>query len=181
MELFYLLMNDHLYILRHHCLTASSTHPSKCTSVLCILFTLTRTAYYLGFFDFLQAGKFTTSQPFDPNIYLAVTNMQADTLVNPTCFKIHIKCLKTDPFPMRATSMWAEAVAVFTQWQPLVPSWPCVALPQSHCSAMMMPFSLAALVFISALYLTLGRLSWLVFWGQLSHQRSHNSCFQKSP
>ena len=154
------------------CLSDSLLHSSNklyLSATVCILFTLTRVAYYLGFFDFLCAGKFTTSQPFDPSIYLAVINMQADTLVNPTCFKIHIKCLKTDPFPMGSTSMWALAVPVFTQWQPLVTSWPCVALPQSHCSAIMMPFSLPALVFISALYLTLGRLSWLVFWGQVSH------------
>ncbi len=52
----------------------------------------------LGFFGFLRAGEFTTSQPFDPSIHLAVSDVQADTLVNPTCFKIRIKCSKTDPF-----------------------------------------------------------------------------------
>ena len=54
----------------------------------------------LGFFSFLQADKFTTSQPFDPSIHLAVSDTQADPLMNPTCFKIRIKCLKTDPFQM---------------------------------------------------------------------------------
>ena len=52
---------------------------------------MTRAACYLGFFDFLRAGKFTTSLPFDLSIYLAVSNMQANTLVNPTWFKIQYR------------------------------------------------------------------------------------------
>ena len=40
----------------------------------------------LGFFGFL------------PSIHLAVSDVQADTLVNPTCFKIRTKSSKTDPF-----------------------------------------------------------------------------------
>ena len=52
----------------------------------------------LGFFGFLRAGEFTSSCPFDPSIHLTVSDVQADTLVNPTCFKICIKCSKTDPF-----------------------------------------------------------------------------------
>ena len=54
----------------------------------------------LGFFGFLWAGEFTASQPFDPSIHLAVSEVQANTLVNPTCFKIRIKCSKTDSFQM---------------------------------------------------------------------------------
>ena len=54
----------------------------------------------LGFFGFLRAGEFTTSQPFDPTNHLAVSDMQADMLVNPTCFRIRIKCSKTDLFRM---------------------------------------------------------------------------------
>ena len=54
----------------------------------------------LGFFGFLRVGEFTTSRPFDPSIHLAVSDVQAHTLVNPTCFKIRIKCSKTDPFQM---------------------------------------------------------------------------------
>ena len=52
----------------------------------------------LGFFGFLRAGEFTTNSPFDPNIHLGVSDVQADTLQDPTCFQIHIKCSKTDPF-----------------------------------------------------------------------------------
>ena len=31
---------------------------------------------------------------------MTVDYLQADSLVNPTCFKVHIKCSKTDPFCM---------------------------------------------------------------------------------
>ena len=40
----------------------------------------------LGFFGFLRAGKFTTNSSFDPSIHLAVSDIQADALVDPTCF-----------------------------------------------------------------------------------------------
>lgn len=52
----------------------------------------------LGFFGFLRAGEFTSNSPFDPNVHLGVSDVQADTLQDPTCFQIHIKCSKTDPF-----------------------------------------------------------------------------------
>ena len=51
----------------------------------------------LGFFGFLRAGEFTTNSPFDPSIHLSVGDVQADSLVDPTCFRVHIKCSKTDP------------------------------------------------------------------------------------
>ena len=54
----------------------------------------------IGFFGFLRAGEFTTNPPFDPSIHLAVSGVQADALLDPSCFKIHIKCSKTDPFRM---------------------------------------------------------------------------------
>ena len=52
----------------------------------------------LGFFGFLRAGEFTTHSAFDPSIHLAVTDIQADALVDPTCFQVHIKSSKTDRF-----------------------------------------------------------------------------------
>ena len=55
-------------------------------------------AYCLGFFGFLCAGEFTTNSPFDPNIHLGVSDVQAHFLQDPTCFQIHIKCSKTNPF-----------------------------------------------------------------------------------
>ena len=53
-----------------------------------------------GFFGFLRAGEFTVNSVFDPTTYLYMTvdDLQADSLVNPSCFKVHIKCSKTDPF-----------------------------------------------------------------------------------
>ena len=54
----------------------------------------------LSCFGFLRAGEFTTNSPFDPNIHLGVSDVQADTLQDPTCFQIFIKCSKTDPFPV---------------------------------------------------------------------------------
>ena len=58
------------------------------------------TACCIGFFGFLHAGEFTTNPPFDPSIHLAVSNVQADALVDPSFFKIHVRCSKTDPFRM---------------------------------------------------------------------------------
>ena len=52
----------------------------------------------LGFCGFLRAGEFTVNSPFNPDIHLAVSDVQADSLVNPSSFRIHIKCSKTDPF-----------------------------------------------------------------------------------
>ena len=54
----------------------------------------------LGFFGFLRAGEFTVNSAFQPSIHMTVADLQADSLVNPTCFKVHIKCSKTDPFRM---------------------------------------------------------------------------------
>ena len=54
----------------------------------------------LGFFGFLQAGEFTFNSAFDPNTHMTVDDLQADSLVHPSCLKVHIKCSKTDPFHM---------------------------------------------------------------------------------
>ena len=52
----------------------------------------------LGFFAFLRAGQFTVNALFQPSIHMAVGDLQADALVNPTCFKVHVKGSKTNPF-----------------------------------------------------------------------------------
>ena len=52
----------------------------------------------LVFFGFLRAGEFTVNSSFDLAVHLSIGDIQADLLVNPTCFKVHIKCSKTDPF-----------------------------------------------------------------------------------
>ena len=43
-------------------------------------------ASWLGFFGFLSAGKFTTNTPFVQSIHLGVSDVQADSLGDPTCF-----------------------------------------------------------------------------------------------
>ena len=50
------------------------------------------------FFGFLRAGEFTINSHFNPDIHLAVSDVQADSLVNPSSFRILIKCSKMDPF-----------------------------------------------------------------------------------
>ena len=55
-------------------------------------------AWCLGFYGFLRAGEFTANSTFNPDIHLAVSDVQADSLVNPNSFRVHIKCSKTDPF-----------------------------------------------------------------------------------
>ena len=52
----------------------------------------------LAFFGFLRAGEFTVNLAFDPHTHMTVSDLQADSLVNPSCFKVPIKCSKTDPF-----------------------------------------------------------------------------------
>ena len=52
----------------------------------------------LAFFGFFRAGEFTVNSAFDPNTHMTVSDLQADSLVNPSCFKVRIKCSKTDPF-----------------------------------------------------------------------------------
>ena len=52
----------------------------------------------LGFFGFLRAGEFTVNSTFHPSTHMTVSDLQADSLVNPTCFKVHLKYSKTDPF-----------------------------------------------------------------------------------
>ena len=54
----------------------------------------------LRFFGFFQAGELTVNSAFQPSIHMTVDELQADSLVNPTCFKAHINCSKTDPFCM---------------------------------------------------------------------------------
>ena len=53
-----------------------------------------------GFLRFLMSWGFTVNSVFHPSIHMTVDGLQPDSLVNPTCFKVHIKCLKTDPFHM---------------------------------------------------------------------------------
>ena len=65
----------------------------------------------LGFFGFLWAGEFAVNSSFDPSVHLSIGDIQADSLVNPTCFKLHIKCSKKLTLSVRVvTFMWARAL-----------------------------------------------------------------------
>ena len=90
----------------------------------------------LAFFGFLRAGEFTVNSVFDPTTYLYMTvdDLQADSLVNPSCFKVHIKCSKTDPFRMgcdiyvgRGMGSVCPVTASFGQL--LVVAWFCSRTP----------------------------------------------------
>lgn len=79
---------EHLRVIRHS-LDLSTRNHAMLWAACC-----------LGFFGFLRAGEFTVNSVFDPSTHMTVSDLQADSLVNPTCFKVHIKCSKTDPFRM---------------------------------------------------------------------------------
>ena len=51
----------------------------------------------LGFFGFLQAREIMVNFSL---VSMTVDDLQTDSLVNPTCFKVHIKSSKTDLFCM---------------------------------------------------------------------------------
>ena len=52
----------------------------------------------LGFFGFLRAGEFTVNSAFDPATHLTLQDLQVDSMTNPSCIRVSIKCSKTDPF-----------------------------------------------------------------------------------
>lgn len=62
----------------------------------------------LGLFGFLRAGEFTVNSAFNPAIHMTVSDIQSDSLVNPSCFKVHIKCSKT-LFARVVTFTWVQA------------------------------------------------------------------------
>ena len=52
----------------------------------------------LAFFGFLSAGELTDNSAFDPNTHMTVSNLQADSLVNPSCLKSVSGALRQTPF-----------------------------------------------------------------------------------
>lgn len=69
--------------------------------------------------------------------------------------------------------LWHDETGAFER--PVLACSPCKTC-WCWCWCWWSPFIRAEVIFISAVYLTLGRLSWLLFEPQLSHWRSHNSC-----
>ena len=52
----------------------------------------------LRFFGFSHALEFTVNSHFNPDVHIAVGNVQAESLVNSGSFRIYIKCSKMDPY-----------------------------------------------------------------------------------
>ena len=52
----------------------------------------------LLFFGFSHAVEFTVNSHFNPDVHIAVGDVQAESLVNSGSFRIYIKCSKMDPF-----------------------------------------------------------------------------------
>ena len=73
----------------------------------------------------------------NPNIHLVVSNIQADSLVNPGSFRIHIECSKMDPFPQRCYIYIGAGkhdlcpVCILTQYRHVRGSTPGLLFPLS--------------------------------------------------
>ena len=54
----------------------------------------------LGYFGFLRASEFTVPNlaSFSPSLHLSVQDISVDSMVSPSCMRVHIKGSKTDPF-----------------------------------------------------------------------------------
>ena len=52
----------------------------------------------LRFFGFSHAGEFNVNFHFNPDVHIAVSDVQAESLVNSGSFRIYIKCSKMDSF-----------------------------------------------------------------------------------
>ena len=92
----------------------------------------------LGFFGFLRAGEFTTNSTFDPSIHLTAGDVQADSLVDPTCFRVGIVGIRVG---ISWHSRWG-LVRLFTRgWVPQVWSLGgCVSVATSPlCSGLSQP------------------------------------------
>ena len=76
----------------------------------------------LGFFSFLQAREITVNFSL---VSMTVHDLQSDSLVNPTCFKAHIKSSKTDLFCMGCEAVIYMWCVPSTTWATF---WLCVAL-----------------------------------------------------
>ena len=96
-------------------------------------------ACFLGFFGFLSTGVFSVSSHFNSDIHLTVSDIQADSLVNPGNFRMYIKCFKTDPFHqgcyiyIGAVKRDLCPVRTLTQY-PWLDSWPTLPSLRWHPS-----------------------------------------------
>ena len=130
----------------------------------------------LEFFGFSRAGEFTTNSSFDTSIHLAVSDVQADALVDPTCFRVHIKSSKTDPFRISCTIYVSRGnsricpVAALSNFLALRPVFRAVVLVCGRSS-----LKSASAVLHGAVYFTLGGVSVFLLGSQLLDGCGHYS------
>ena len=132
----------------------------------------------LGFFGFLRAGEFTTNSSFDPSLHLAVSDIQADALVDPSCFRVYIKSSKTDPL-LRGCVIYVDlgnssicpvaALGNFLALRGLPPG-------PLFCFADGRPLTRQQLSSNGAVHFTLGGLSWFLLGSQLLDWGGYESC-----
>ena len=130
---------------------------------------------------YVQASS-PLNSPFDPSVHLTVSDLQADAL-DLACFRVHIKCSKTDPFRMgcyiyigqgNSIICLVRALGNFLALRGSSPG-PLFGLRSwLFCNS-------AATAICGAVYLTLGRLSWFLLGSQLPNWPGHDSCISRSP
>ena len=122
----------------------------------------------LVFFGFLHAGEFTTNSPFDPSIHLALSDVQADALVDPTCFRVHIK---TDPFRVGCVINVGRGNSVI-----------CPVEALGNFLALRGPYPGPLFCFAhGAVYFTLRGVSSFLLGSQLPDWCGHYNCFSGNP
>ena len=98
----------------------------------------------LGFYGFLRAGEFTVNCPFNPDIHLAVRDVQADSLVNPSSIRIHINALRQTPFAKVAIFTLVLVNVISALYAPLPSIYTSVAQLLAHSSfSLMSPLYIA--------------------------------------
>ena len=101
-------------------------------------------AWCLGFYGFLRAGEFTANSTFNPDIHLAVSDVQADSLVNPTASGFILSALRQTPFAKVAIFTLVLVNVISVLYAPLPSIYTSVAQLLAHSS-----FSLMAPLYIA--------------------------------
>ena len=110
---------------------------------------------------------------------MTVSDLQADSLVNPTCFKVRIKCSKTDPFRAGCDIYLGRGVDSVC---PIVALGNYLTQRGSTPGPLFMfsngrPLTRQHVVFLDAVDFTRSGLLWLVLWPQLPDWGSnYGSC-----
>ena len=73
----------------------------------------------LGFFGLLRAGEFTVNVSFQPSIHMTVSDLQADTMVDPMCYKVS-SVPRLTLFALAVIFIWGVPKALFVPKEPWV-------------------------------------------------------------